>query len=179
METPDPLDPLAAEVRHCQTMQTSIVISQQQQEPKSNREAAAELQTITTNPPRGQHNLPTPKQKCSDSSTPTPQLPRHRITTLMAGNRVPINYQTPKFPSLYDPVPSHHKEAYYLYYTTDIWRFTLYWTLIFYGATHLTVAGCAVLTHCRNWSVIWLVPLLYSVVAGLEGLLAGSIVGLV
>lgn len=35
------------------------------------------------------------------------------------------------------------------------------------------------LTHCRNWSVIWLVPLLYSVVAGLEGLLAGSIVGLV
>lgn len=97
----------------------------------------------------------------------------------MSDNRIPINYQTPKFPSLYDPLPSHHKEAYYLYYTADIWRFTLYWTLLFYGATHLTVAGCAVLTHFRNWSVIWLVPLLYSVVAGLEGLLAGSIVGLV
>lgn len=97
----------------------------------------------------------------------------------MANNRVPINYQVPSFPSLYDPLPAHHHEAYYLYYTTDIWRFTLYWTLIFYGVSHLTVAGCAVLTHFRNWSVIWLVPLLYSVVAGLEGLIAGSIVGVV
>jgi hypothetical protein len=96
----------------------------------------------------------------------------------MAGNRVPINYETPSFPSLYDPVPSHHKEAYYLYYTKDIWRYTLYWTLIFYAATHLPVATCTVLSHGRNWSVIWLVPLLYSFVAGLEGVLAGSIVGL-
>ncbi|OQE20602.1 hypothetical protein PENSTE_c013G09393 [Penicillium steckii] len=97
----------------------------------------------------------------------------------MANNRVPINYNVPSFPSLYDPLPSHGKEAYYLYYTTDIWRFTLYWTLVFYCASHLTVAGCTVLTHARNWSVIWLVPLFYIVVAGLEGLLAGSIVGLV
>lgn len=96
----------------------------------------------------------------------------------MSSSRVPINYQTPGFPSLYDPLPSHHKEAYYLYYTKDIWRFTLFWTLIFYGATHLTVAGCASLTHCRNWSVIWLVPLLYTFIAGLEALLSGSIVGL-
>ncbi|KAJ5660191.1 hypothetical protein N7507_006642 [Penicillium longicatenatum] len=97
----------------------------------------------------------------------------------MASNRVPINYNTPSFPSLYSPLPYHHKEAYYLYYTTDIWRFTLYWTLIFYGVTHLVVAGCAILTHFRNWSVIWLVPLLYGVVAGLEALLSGSIVGVV
>lgn len=96
----------------------------------------------------------------------------------MANNRVPINYYTPAFPSLYDPVPSHHKQAYYLYYTHDIWRFTLYWTLVFYGATHLTVAGCAVLTHFRNWNLIWLVPLLYSLLAGVEALLAGSLVGL-
>lgn len=97
----------------------------------------------------------------------------------MANNRVPINYQVPDFPGLYDPLPAHRKDAYYLYYTGDIWRFTLYWTLIFYAVTHLTVAGCAVLTHFRNCSVIWLVPLLYSVIAGLEGLLAGSIIGLV
>lgn len=97
----------------------------------------------------------------------------------MANNRVPINYQTPEFPALYDPLPSHHQPASYLYYTADIWRFTIYWTLIFYATTHLPVAGCAVLTHWRNWRVIWLVPLLYSVVAGLEGLLSGSIVGLV
>lgn len=97
----------------------------------------------------------------------------------MANSRIPINYKTPEFPSLYDPIPSHHEDAYYLYYTKDIWRYTLFWTLILYAATHLPVAGCAVLTHCRNRSVIWLVPLLYSFIAGLEGLLAGSIVGLV
>ncbi|KAJ5988485.1 hypothetical protein N7481_003695 [Penicillium waksmanii] len=97
----------------------------------------------------------------------------------MSNNRVPIDYQVPSFPSLYDPLPTHHKEAHYLYYTTDIWRFTLYWTLVFYGVSHLTVSVCAILTHFRNWSIIWLVPLLYSVIAGLEGLIAGSIVGLV
>lgn len=97
----------------------------------------------------------------------------------MPNNRVPINYEVPPFPSLYDPLPSHHQQAYYLYYTTDIWRFTLFWTLIFYAATHLTVAGCAILTHCRYWSVIWIVPLVYSFIAGLQGLFAGSIVGLV
>ncbi|CAG7920710.1 unnamed protein product [Penicillium olsonii] len=97
----------------------------------------------------------------------------------MANNRVPINYEVPSFPSLYDPLPSHHQQAYYLYYTKDIWRFTLFWTFVFYAATHLTVAGCAVITQCRNWKVIWIVPLVYTFVAGLEGLLAGSIVGLV
>lgn len=97
----------------------------------------------------------------------------------MANNRVPINYEVPSFPSLYDPLPVHHQQAYYLYYTEDIWRFTLFWTLIFYGATHLTVAGCAVLTHFRNWNVIWVVPLVYVFIAALEALLAGSIIGVV
>ncbi|KAJ5888731.1 hypothetical protein N7495_008772 [Penicillium taxi] len=97
----------------------------------------------------------------------------------MANNRVPINYQIPGFPSLYNPIPGHDREAFYLYYTTDIWRFTVYWTFIFYALTHLAVASWVVLTHFRNWSVIWLVPLLYSVVAGIEGLFAGSIIGVV
>ena len=97
----------------------------------------------------------------------------------MADNRVPINYETPSFPSLYNPLVAPFDRAYYLYYTDDIWRFTLYWTLIFYAATHLTVAGCAVLVHRRKWSVIWVVPLVYTIVAGLEAFLAGSIVGLV
>ncbi|KAJ5187105.1 Integral membrane protein [Penicillium cf. viridicatum] len=97
----------------------------------------------------------------------------------MANNRVPINYEVPSFPSLYDPLPVNRQQAYYLYYTKDIWRFTLFWTLIFYGATHLTVAGCAVLTHFRNWNVIWIVPLVYSFIAALESLLAGSIIGVV
>ncbi|KAJ5542935.1 hypothetical protein N7535_005357 [Penicillium sp. DV-2018c] len=97
----------------------------------------------------------------------------------MANNRVPINYEVPPFPSLYDPIPSHHHRAHYLYHTTDIWRFTVLWTLILYAATHFTVAACAVLTNIRNWKVIWIVPLVYGSIAGVEALLAGSIVGLV
>lgn len=98
---------------------------------------------------------------------------------VMANDRVPINYQTPSFPSLYDPLAGRHNTAYYLYHTNDIWRFTLYWTFIFYGSTHLLVAGYAVLTHFRHWSIIWLVPIIYAIIAALEALLAGSIVGLV
>lgn len=112
-------------------------------------------------------------------STQTPAVFNSTCALSMANNRVPINYQVPSFPSLYDPLPSPHRHAFYLYYTGDIWRFTLYWTLIFYAATHITVAGCAVLVHFRNWSIIWLVPLIYSITAGLTGLLAGSIIGLV
>ncbi|OJJ31003.1 hypothetical protein ASPWEDRAFT_119895 [Aspergillus wentii DTO 134E9] len=97
----------------------------------------------------------------------------------MANNRVPINYQIPSFPSLYDPLPTHHTLAYYLYYTQDIWRFTLFWTLIFYAATHLTVAACALAMQCRSWRICLAVPLVYIVIGGLEALLAGSIVGLV
>lgn len=118
-------------------------------------------------------------RSCFDCSPTFWQAIRRLSELVMSGNRVPINYHTPSFPSLYDPMPYDHKQAYYLYYTTDIWRFTLYWTLLFYGTFHLTVASCAVLTHCRNWSVIWLVPLVYVVVASLQALMAGSIVGLV
>ncbi|KAF7719518.1 Uncharacterized protein PECH_001511 [Penicillium ucsense] len=95
----------------------------------------------------------------------------------MANDRVPINYQTPSFPSLYDPLQQN--TAYYLYHTNDIWRFTLYWTFIFYGATHLLVAAYTVLTHFRHWSIIWLVPIVYAIIAAVEALLAGSIIGLV
>lgn len=99
----------------------------------------------------------------------------------MSSNRVPVNYQVPSFPSLYDPIRAKTSggPAYYLYYTDDIWRFTLYWTLILYGAAHLAVAACAAVMQWRNWRVIWVVPLVYAIVGGLEGLLAGSVVGLV
>lgn len=97
----------------------------------------------------------------------------------MASNRVPINYQTPPFPSLYDPFPRRNGVAYYLYYTRDIWRFTLYWTLIFYAASHLLVAAFALLMQGRSWRICLAVPIIYVAVAGVEALLAGSIIGLV
>ncbi|GAD99615.1 hypothetical protein PVAR5_8336 [Paecilomyces variotii No. 5] len=96
----------------------------------------------------------------------------------MASNRVPLDYVVPPFPSLYDPVFARAGEANYLYYTTDIWRFTLFWTLLLTGGAHLMAAGCAIFMQWRNWRVIWITPLVYGVIGGLEALLAGSIVGL-
>ncbi|KAL2872644.1 uncharacterized protein BJX67DRAFT_13993 [Aspergillus lucknowensis] len=96
----------------------------------------------------------------------------------MANNRVPINYVTPPFPSLYDPFPGRSNAAYYLYHTHDIWRFTLYWTLIFYMTCYLGVAACALAMQGRNWRICLAVPVVYAVTGGLEALLAGSLVGL-
>jgi hypothetical protein len=51
-----------------------------------------------------------------------------------------------------------------------------------FGATHLMVAGFAVLMQLgkgkRAWQYAWIIPLTYVLVAGIEALLSGSIVGL-
>lgn len=94
------------------------------------------------------------------------------------GSRIPLDYSAPSFPSLYVPVFGVPGENNYLYYTEDVWRFTLYWTLILYGGAHLAVAFWAVAVQWRNWRMMWAVPLVYGVVGGLEALLAGSVVGL-
>jgi hypothetical protein len=93
-------------------------------------------------------------------------------------SRVPLDYSAPAFPSLYLSLFGVAGENNYLYYTEDIWRFTLCWTLILYGGTHLAVAFCAVAVQWRNWRVMWAVPLIYGIVAGMEALLAGSVTGL-
>ncbi|ORX94293.1 hypothetical protein BCR34DRAFT_225879 [Clohesyomyces aquaticus] len=89
----------------------------------------------------------------------------------------PPGYESPQFPSLYWPLPVRGAQAYYLYHPTDIWRFTTYWTLLFFAAIHVAAAGWACLVQWRNWKIIWVAPVLYVVVGGFEGLIAGSIVG--
>jgi hypothetical protein len=123
----------------------------------------------------------------------------------------PLSYVTPDFPSLYWPIRASPGEPKYLYYAGDMWRFTLFWTLITVGVAHVLVAIWAVLMQYssalqkRKWLLspaaskltpknrklvgqnpiaettrwVWLVPILYVVLGGLEALLAGSIVGLV
>jgi hypothetical protein len=120
--------------------------------------------------------------------------------------QIPHDYVTPSWPSLYWPIRAAPGEPKYLYYTSDIWRFTLYWTLLSFGAVHISAAGWAVLMQLRSafarshsrarnaaagcagvqgssvkqtlgW--VWLVPLVYCVVGGIEAVLAGSVVGLV
>ena len=91
---------------------------------------------------------------------------------------VPLDYTTPSFPSLYWPINAKAGSAYYLYNNGDIWRFTLFWTLITYGAVHLAASLYAVAVQGNNWKVIWVVPVVYLLVGGIEALFAGSVVGL-
>jgi len=50
----------------------------------------------------------------------------------------PPGYVVPEFPSLYNPRRDFHNKipVQYLFSASDIFRFTLYWTLIFYAATY-------------------------------------------
>ncbi|EHK96990.1 hypothetical protein M7I_7315 [Glarea lozoyensis 74030] len=97
-------------------------------------------------------------------------------------NPAPLGYQTPAFPSLYWPYNARPGEANYLYFTFDIWRHTLLWTLITFAVFHLTVAAWAVAMQLsknkKAWKYVWIIPLVYILIAGIEALMAGTITGL-
>ncbi len=103
--------------------------------------------------------------------------PRTRIS-----DPAPLDYETPPFPSLYWPLDARPGVASYLYYVRDIWRFTLIWTLIFYAAFHIATAALAVCMQVgkgkKAFRWVWSIPIAYAAIAGIEAVLAGSIVGL-
>jgi hypothetical protein len=94
----------------------------------------------------------------------------------------PASYRTPLFPSLnvqtiYD---TSSDRKYTLYYIDDVWRFTVIWTLIFYALFHLAAVIIALFAHgwrISSWKYLWGVPVVYLVIAAIEAVLAGSIVG--
>ncbi|KAL1955091.1 hypothetical protein VTO42DRAFT_9025 [Malbranchea cinnamomea] len=91
-----------------------------------------------------------------------------------------MDYTTPPFPGLYPLVPLVSlRESNYLFYIEDIVKFTVLWTLILYSGAHLVAALCAVIMQWRNLKLLWAVPVVYMVVAALEAMLAGSVVGIV
>ncbi|KAH8696002.1 integral membrane protein [Talaromyces proteolyticus] len=94
-------------------------------------------------------------------------------------DEAPLDYSVPPFPSLHLPVIGVPQAQNYLYHAEDIWRFTLYWTLILHIGLHFVVAAFATAIQWRNWRMMWAVPVAYVVVSGLEALLAGSMVGLI
>jgi hypothetical protein len=93
-----------------------------------------------------------------------------------------VDYVTPPFPSLYWPYRAAPGVAKYLYYSYDIWRYTLLWTLIVFAVFHLVAASFAICMQLGKgksaWKYVWIIPIVYASVAGIEALLAGSFVGL-
>ncbi|KAH7408576.1 hypothetical protein DE146DRAFT_675601 [Phaeosphaeria sp. MPI-PUGE-AT-0046c] len=89
----------------------------------------------------------------------------------------PPGYTTPGFPSLYWPLPVGKSKSYYLYDPSDIVRFTIYWTLLLVGGIHFIVGLWACIIQWRNWKLIWIAPLIFVVIGGIEALISGAIVG--
>ncbi|KAI9884706.1 MAG: hypothetical protein M1823_003487 [Watsoniomyces obsoletus] len=100
-------------------------------------------------------------------------------TSSQPGTTPSAQYTSPQFPSLYWPINAQAGEAVYLYYYGDIWRFTLFWTLIVYGAVYLSASAYALAMQTQNWKSAWVIPLVFGVVGGLEAMLAGSVIGLI
>jgi hypothetical protein len=94
------------------------------------------------------------------------------------------NYERPGFPALYWPHLATDPEAgIFLCSLYDIWRFTLLWTLIVYGIFHMAAALLAIFMQLGrgkvSWKYIWIIPLAYALLAAIEAVLAGGLVGLV
>jgi len=103
----------------------------------------------------------------------------NQIPTLVRRD-TPANYTVPPFPSLFWPPQS---SSIILYELDEMWKFTLFWTLILYGLFHLGAVGVAVLMQggkrMSSWKYLWLVPVVYALIAGAEALIAGTLVGLI
>jgi len=95
-------------------------------------------------------------------------------------NPTPANYTVPSFPSLYWPFPFDYDKnvkARYLYEPGTVWRFTVLWTLIFFGAVHIAASGYTAIKMRRAWKLLWVFPVFWAAVAGVKAFLVGSICG--
>lgn len=98
------------------------------------------------------------------------------IPLVLVGSNVPVGYTVPKFPSVY-PIYSKEYEVSYLYYTYDIWRFTLFWTLIIYVPVHLASAVIGVTMQRRFLSGLVIIAF-YLAMSGIQAFVSGTIAGL-
>lgn len=108
---------------------------------------------------------------------------------------VPIGYVTPKFPAIFWPLGStqpRYNEL-FLYYSIDIWKFTVYWVMIFFSGAYFLVGVAAFVSmNLRAYRERKIVPskkktvvvqlvivaVLYLIVGASQGFLLGAIIAL-
>lgn len=96
---------------------------------------------------------------------------------MVVGQNVPLDYSVPQFPSLILPIDSSSFRASYLYFTYDIWRFTVFWTLILSMAFHMVAAAWACIMYRKLLGSLWILST-YFILAGIQAFASGSITGL-
>lgn len=112
----------------------------------------------------------------------------------ISSSNIPIGYVVPKFPSIFWPLGAHSSQfhALFLYYARDMWKFTFYWTMVLFCGFYFFTGLIAGLIYFRNkvknsksptmGTVVVIESLvivfLYTSVGILQGVICGSIVGL-
>ncbi|RHZ84747.1 hypothetical protein Glove_77g27 [Diversispora epigaea] len=81
----------------------------------------------------------------------------------------------PAWPSLYWPINTEIEKI-YLTDPTDIWKFTVLWTIIFFTIIY-SLAGLLAWAVFRKYRWSFLIPISFVIVALLTGLVGGTIVG--
>ncbi|CAG8757895.1 24001_t:CDS:2, partial [Racocetra persica] len=84
---------------------------------------------------------------------------------------IPTNYTSPTWPSLYWPFST----ANYLYYESDIWKFTAIWTIIFFTFIY-GFAGLCTWAVFRKYRWSFLIPIGFIIIALLTGLINSVII---
>jgi hypothetical protein len=91
----------------------------------------------------------------------------------------PPGHQSPPFPSLYWPILSFStpddKPA--LIYRSEVWYFTVLWTLILVCSIYV-LAGLWAMFSLRGRRLSWVVPLTFGIVGALGSLIGGTVAGI-
>ncbi|KAH3672968.1 hypothetical protein WICPIJ_009977 [Wickerhamomyces pijperi] len=91
---------------------------------------------------------------------------------------VPVGYTTPPFPSLYWPLGQEKYTISYLYYSFDIWKFTVFWTLIVFAAFYGSVGIWAGLLTRRIFLGITVLTS-YLIIGSIQAFISASIFSVV
>lgn len=117
------------------------------------------------------------------------------MKVFVSSQNYPIGYTTPTFPSIYWPLGSRRSkfDLLFLYFATDIWRFTVLWSVIFFTAVYTLVGVSACfnvafkgyrfgkVTNAKRSYILRsiIIAVLYILSGAAQGFLTGALVGLV
>lgn len=98
-----------------------------------------------------------------------------QMRSFITSNDVPVGYETPTFPSLHWPT-GLRTTVHVLYDVHSIWRFTLYWSLIFNVGFYAVAGLWASLMHRKQAGGFWIMAV-YLAYGGVQGVAGGTITG--